>query len=280
MPRMSLVALALTAFALGAGSAGATTDPSLRVTGTVTALSAGSLTITAEGGQTMVFRLVATTTYSKDGQAASEAALQAGEHVKVKYHQEPNGSLKAKAVEVETQAGGASAPLRTRGTVTSVAADTLVITEEGSGKQLSFRLSATALYLKEGKPAIEVDLRAGEYVKVKYRVEADGSLKAGKVEIEQRARAVAFQLEGIDVGGSGTTLLVRVASLRENGAAVAGSRRTVGVRLAAGATVLLNNRKARLGALARGDRLHVSGTVSGGVLTAKRIVAQRTARRK
>ncbi len=276
-----LLALVLALLTVAANPAAARSDSSLRASGTVSAVQAGSLTIVADTGQTMTFRLVATTGYEKDGQPASESALAVGQHVKVKYRQEPDGSLKAKEVKIEPSAGSPSAPVQVRGSVISVSAQTLVVKAKGTGKELTIRLASTTIYEKNGGPATEADLRVGQRVKVKYRVEPDGSLKAQKVKIEPRSAAVSFQLEGIDAGGSATTLLVRVSGLRENGAVVrAAVGRTITVRLAPGAAVILNNRRVRLGALVRGDRLHLSGTASNGVFTAQRVVAQRAAKRK
>ena len=169
----------------------------------------------------------------------------------------------------------ASAPIRTSGTVVSVTAGTLVVKVSVTGRQLLLRLDATTIYERNATPVAWSDLRPGQDVKLKYRVEPDGSLKAQKVKIQiQQAPVVRFQLVGVDVGVASAALLVRVRSLREGGAAV-GAGRTVSVRLAPGALILLNKRSVRLTALRRGDRLNVSGVLAGGALTAERVVARR-----
>ncbi|RDI76273.1 hypothetical protein Gocc_0692 [Gaiella occulta] len=46
--------------------------------------------------------VAATAVYELDGQPASQSALQVGGRVEVKYHVEPDGSLKAKMVKART----------------------------------------------------------------------------------------------------------------------------------------------------------------------------------
>jgi hypothetical protein len=103
MPPLIFVALALFSALLPLGgtarSFAATT--ALEVKGTVTAVSADSLSITSHSGQAMTFRLTATTIYEKNNQPAEQADVQVGLDVKVKYHVVANGSLKAKKVTIE-----------------------------------------------------------------------------------------------------------------------------------------------------------------------------------
>lgn len=280
MKKAHLLSLLLVMLAVGVSAATAGTDSSLRVSGTISGVAPGAVTITAADGQTMTFRLVATTTYAKDGQPADTSALAVGETVKVKYHLEANGSLKAKEVAVETVSGTASAPIVVRGSVISVSADTLVIKNDAGGPDLSMRLTATTSYEKDGRPAVVGDLQAGQSVKVKYRVEPDRSLKAQKVKIVLK-KSVSFQLEGTLAGADAASLRVRVTGLRENGALVrATGSRVVTVTLSPLASVVRNGRKSRVGALIVGDRVHVTGTVAGGVFSAVRVVAQRAGKKR
>jgi hypothetical protein len=275
-----LLSLLLALLLLCAPAAGAVTGASLRVSGTVSAISSGTLTVTVDSGQTMSFRLAAATTYANDGQAADFSALAVGESVRVKYHLEANGSLKAKEVDVETDSGVASAPVSVRGSVVSVTPSVLVLKNDATGQDLTMRLSPTTSFEKNGQPAVVGDLEPGESVKVKYRVEPDRSLKVQKVKIEFR-QSVAFQLEGAIVQAGATSVRVRVACLRENGALVrATAGRTVTVMLSASTAVLRNGRKARAGALVVGDHVHVVGTLAANVFAADRIVAQRAVRKR
>jgi hypothetical protein len=203
-----------------------------------------------------------------------------------------------------------TAPLYVKGTVKAVTADSLSIIAN-SGQAMTFRLSATIIYEKYGQPAQLADVKVGLYVEVKYHVEADGTLKAKKVKIELHTaaptatpkptvavpkptvtvpkstvtgrpstRPIAFQLEGTDMGVTAGAVVVRVRGLSEGRTSV---RTLVGRRLpvqvARGAAILLDNHPARLGALAPGDSLHITGTVANGAFTARRIIAQHPAHR-
>jgi hypothetical protein len=105
MRRMSpLIFVALALFSallpLGGTARSFAATPALEVKGTVTAVSADSLSITSHSGQAMTFRLTATTIYEKNNQPAEQADVQVGLDVKVKYHVEADGSLKAKKVKI------------------------------------------------------------------------------------------------------------------------------------------------------------------------------------
>jgi hypothetical protein len=274
-----LLLLALATLTFGAIPASAVTDSSLRAIGVVSALATGDLTITTSDQQVMSFRLVATTSYVTGGQAATESALAVGESVIVKYHLEANGSLKAKEVKVETASGAASAPVRVRGSVISVSAASFVLRTD-AGQELTVRLSPTTAYEEGGgRPGTASGLRAGQRVKVKYRVEPDRSLKAEKVKIELQTR-VSFQLEGTLIAAAATSLRVRVSGLRENGVLVRVAGRTVTLALSPTTTVVESGRKIGPASLARGERVHVSGVLSARAFDAQRVVAQRAARKR
>ena len=208
MPRLLPLLLAL--LLLCAPAAGGVTGSSLRVSGTVSSISPGTVTIAADSGQTLSFRLVAATTYARDGQATDFSALAVGESVRVKYHLEASGSLKAKEVDVETTTGVASAPVWVRGSVISVTPDVLMVKNDASGQEVTVRLSPTTGYEKNRQPAAVGDLRPGQ---------------------------------------------------------------------TASTAVLQNGHKARVGALAVADRVHVVGTVVANVFAAHRIVAARAVRK-
>lgn len=198
----------------------------------------------------------------------------------------------------------ATTALEVKGTVTAVSADSLSLVT-ATGQAMTFRLIATTIYEKYGQPAQQADVQVGLYVAVKYRLETDGTLHAKKVKIERHvvavptstsnsapaarptvrarpsARPVTFQLEGTDAGVTAGALVVRVRGLSEGRTSIrtlVGRRLTV--RVASGAAVLLNNRPARLGALAVGDTLHIAGTLANGTFTAQRIIAQHPSHRR
>lgn len=276
---LALLVLALAALTFGAIPATAATGSSLRATGAISVVTAGSLTITTVDGQAMSFRLVATTSFVEDGQAVAASVLVVGEVVRVKYHVEADGSLKAKEVRVESGSGALSAPVRVSGVLVSVSPGSIVVRTD-AGQVLTLRLSPTTSFETGGRPVMVGGLRAGERVKVKYHLEADGSLKAKKVTIEL-AQRVSFQLEGMLIAAGARSLRVRVSGLRESGALVrAAAGRTITLTLSGTTIVVESGRKIGPALLARGDRVHASGVVSAAVFAVERVVARRVGSRR
>jgi Domain of unknown function (DUF5666) len=69
------------------------------VTGTVTKVSADSVTVTTAAGKTVDVALAADTTYSKAGQTIQKTAIQVGDRIVI--HAEPeDGKLSAHTVEI------------------------------------------------------------------------------------------------------------------------------------------------------------------------------------
>lgn len=275
--RLGLLVAALAAVC--AAPASAAPSASLRMTGTILSSGSSSLELRTSDGRTVTFRLVSGTTYVQDGQPATQAALLPGRPAVVKYHQEADGSLKAKEVKVDSATGAASAPIVVRGTILALSAGTLSVKPDVSSPALSLRLDGATVLDANGRPLDVGALHTGLHVKVRYRVEPDGSLKAQKVKLLP-ARKVSFVLEGTLVS-AGATLRIHVREARENGTAtpsLAGVMVALG--LAPGAVVTENRRVKRAAALAAGDRVQVSGTLANGVFTAQRVVAQRIAKQR
>lgn len=275
------VLFALAVLALGAQPLAAAPVASLRVTGTIAGVTSSSLQLTASDGRSLTFRLVATTTYAKDGQPASASVLAPGETARVKYHQEANGSLKAKEVEVLTPSGPPSPPVVVRANLLALTTTEITIAPLGGGPNLTVRLAPTTLYEIGDRTAAVTDLRVGEELKVKYRREGDGSLKAQKVKVVPAVTHVAFQLEGTIVHAGALLLRVRVRGALEGGVlkpALGGT--TVSVAVTAATTVTENGRAARAGALTVGERVHITGLVSGGAFSAQHVVAQRIGKKR
>lgn len=266
IPLISLL-LAVSA-AVGAAPALAAPVGSLRVTGTILAVSPTSLQLAASGGQTMTFRLVPTTTFDENGQAIDVSALAAGQVVLVKYHQEANGSLKAKEVRVETPSSVASPAVIVTATLISLSPGTVTVKPTSGGATLTLRLVPETVYELHGKPAALSDLRPGQRLRIKYHLEPDGSFKAKKIKILAEP-AVSFRLEGTLVAAGTTHVRIRV-----------GGGRTIDVAVDAGTKVTENGRRTRAASLTVGDRVQVAGLASGGVYTAQQIRAQRIARKR
>ena len=143
-------------------------------------VSAGSLEIKADGRQAMTFRLVATTAFVRDGQPVQLSEVRVGDRVRVKYHLEPNGTLKAKEVRVEPPP---TPLLFAEGSLSAVSVDQLVVAVAGVSR--TFRLTSETTYSSSGKPLPVSALKPGVRVRVGYHVDPDGSLRAKEVELEQ-----------------------------------------------------------------------------------------------
>ena len=186
----AFVAVALLAVVAGGGGvalgAGAT---SLRVEGVVKSISAGSLEIKTDAGQAMTFRLVATTVYLSGAQTVQQSDVRVGERVRVKYHQEPNGSLKAKEVKVLPSP---TPLLFAEGTVSAVASDQLTVVVAGVSRV--FRLTSETTYSSNGLPIQLSVFKPGVRVRVEYHADPDGSLRAKQVSLEPVACAVVRDL--------------------------------------------------------------------------------------
>jgi hypothetical protein len=184
-------------------------------------------------------------------------------------------------VKVATVTVPASPPVVVRARLLAASTAAITIGPLAGGPNLTVRLAPATLYVVGDRTAAVTDLRVGEKVKVKYRREADGSLKAEKIKVLPAARSVAYQLEGTIVRASGLRLRVHVRGAREGGApvpALAGTTTTVMVT--AVTRVTENGRAARAAALAVGDRVHISGLLADGVFSAQRVVAQRLAKKR
>ncbi len=261
----------LLAVSAAAGAAPTLAAPveSLRVTGTIVSVSSTSLQLATGGGQTMTFRLVPTTTFDENGQAIDAPAPAAGQPVLVKYHQEANGSLKAKEVRVEPPSSSVTTPaVIVTATLVSLSPGTVTVKPTSGGATLTLRLVPETVYELHGKPAALSDLRAGQRLRIKYHLEPDGSVKAKKIKILAEP-AVSFRLEGTLLAASATHMRIRV-----------GGGKTIDVAVDAGTKVTENGRRTRAASLAVGDRVQVVGLASGGVYTAQQIRAQRIARKR
>jgi Domain of unknown function (DUF5666) len=129
------------------------------VTGTITALGAGSLTIQADDGSTMTFQAdpVLLEGFSVDDQ------------VDVSYYTDADGSLVADDVEPLDDSG--SDDQDAIGTVTALDAGSITVQVDGGGP-MTFQADADLL---DG-------VMVGDYVDVSYFTDTDGSLVADDVE--------------------------------------------------------------------------------------------------
>jgi Domain of unknown function (DUF5666) len=131
------------------------------VTGTITAIGPGSVTIQADGGSSMTF------------QASSDVldGFEVGDAVDVTYYTEADGTLVADDIEPLDDGGDSGDELDAIGVITAVGTDTVSIQVDGGGP-LTF----------EAGPDLSDGFSVGDHVDVTYWQDDDGSLVADDIE--------------------------------------------------------------------------------------------------
>jgi hypothetical protein len=133
------------------------------VSGTVTAISANSVTITS-GGQTRTLALTSSTTYSLSGASATQSALVVGVRIVARGSVDSSGNFTATAVAIQ--------PYVVQGVVASKTATTITVTTT-AGKSVTVNVSSATKYTVRGASSANLDS-----VAVGYRIAAQGTLNS------------------------------------------------------------------------------------------------------
>jgi hypothetical protein len=142
--------------------------------GTVTAIAAGSVTITQFDGSTRTLTLSGSTTYSEGGAAVSKSALVVGVRISAQGTVDGAGNFTATAITI--------APSSVQGTVASKTATTIVVTT-AAGKTVTLDVSSATKYSVRGVSAPTLaDVGVGDRIAVQGTLNADGSLAATMVQ--------------------------------------------------------------------------------------------------
>jgi hypothetical protein len=144
------------------------------VSGTVSAVSAGSVTITQAGGASKTLTLTGATTYTQAGATVSQSALVVGVRISAQGSVDSAGNFTATAVTI--------VPAVVQGTVASKTATTIVVTTT-AGKTVTVNVSSSTKYSVRGvsSPTL-ADVAVGYRIAVQGTLNADGSLNATIVE--------------------------------------------------------------------------------------------------
>jgi hypothetical protein len=141
-----------------------------RVTGTVSAVDATSLTLTQAGGSTRKILLNSSTTYRLDGQAATKSAVTNGSVVVVTGTVASDDTFTATTVEIR--------PSVVSGTVKSKTSDTIVLTTR-DGSTATVKVSSSTTYQVTGVTnATLKDVAVGAYAAAEGTKGSDGSISA------------------------------------------------------------------------------------------------------
>ncbi|MFI5259370.1 MAG: DUF5666 domain-containing protein [Candidatus Limnocylindrales bacterium] len=163
--------------------------------GTVTAVSAGSVTITQFGGSSRTLTLTGSTTYSEAGATVTNAALVVGVRISAQGTVDSAGNFTATAVTI--------APSSLLGTVASKTATTIVLTTTG-GKTVTVNVSSATKYSVRGvaSPTL-ADVAVGDRIAASGMLNADGSLTATLVQAAPNDQPGFGGFGGPGFGGRG-----------------------------------------------------------------------------
>jgi hypothetical protein len=159
------------------------------VTGTVSAVTSSSVTITLPGGSSQTLALTGSTTYSQGSISATHGALVVGVRIQAQGTVDSSGNFTATSIVI--------APSVVQGTVASKTASTIVVTTT-AGKTLTVNVTSTTTYSIRGvSGATLVNVAVGDRIAAEGALNSDGSLTASMVE------AAANDQPGFGGGGFG-----------------------------------------------------------------------------
>ena len=142
--------------------------------GTVTAVGAGSVTITQSDGSSKTLTLTGSTTYSEAGATVSKSAVVVGVRISAQGTVDSAGSFTATAITI--------APSSVQGTVASKTSATIVVTTK-AGKTVTIDVSAATRYSVRGVSAPTLaNVAVGDRITAAGTLNADGSLNATTVQ--------------------------------------------------------------------------------------------------
>ena len=144
------------------------------VTGTVSAVTSTTVTITLPGGSSQTLTTTSSTTYSQGGASASRSALVAGVRISAQGTLDSSGNFTATAITI--------APSTVEGTVASKTASTIVVTTSG-GKTVTVNVTASTTYSVRGvSGATLANVAVGDRIAAEGSLNSDGSLNATTVQ--------------------------------------------------------------------------------------------------
>jgi hypothetical protein len=144
------------------------------VTGTVSAVTSSSVTITLAGGSSQTLALTSATTYTQGGATVTHAALVVGVRIQAQGTVDTSGNFTATSIAI--------APSSVTGTVASKTATTIAVTT-ASGKTVTVNVSSSTTYEIRGvSGATLANVAVGDRIAAEGTLNADGSLTATVVQ--------------------------------------------------------------------------------------------------
>lgn len=239
-------------------------------TGSAKSVSATSLALTTEKGETLTFRIGHGTSFKRDGLAAPRGTVHAGDALRVKLGVLPGGTLLADRIEAGRKLGRKLVfAEKQKGTIVTANHHRLVI-RTAKGHRLTLRLGRMAAFEVAGVPAREADLATGDEAKIKFLPLGVNQV----VSVHVIPGDSGFRLDGKVVATRRGALVVRVRALKERGARkVAMSGKSVAVVVPATARIRTRGRVVPVRGLRIGRSVHVVGRLVGSRLVARHVVS-------
>jgi hypothetical protein len=153
-------------------------DESIHVRGTITAVSASSITVHTASGDVVV-ALTSSTLIRMRGKVSNASMLLAGSRVEVQAVHRADQSLAAVTITIEL----ANSLSEIEGSVTEVGSDHLKVHTK-SGDDVTVAVNADTIIRANDHLAGLTDIKVGDRVNVNARVNADGSVTALRIEVE------------------------------------------------------------------------------------------------
>lgn len=162
--------------------------------GTITAVSSSSVTISQGRDSTRTLTLTGSTTYTLGGATASQSDLVVGARITARGTVDSSGNFTATAVTIQ--------PSVVSGTVASKTPSTIVVTT-AAGRTVTINVSSSTKYSVRGLSSATLDsVAVGYTVQAQGTLNADGSLTATVI---QAAPNVRQRLPGSGGGRGGQT---------------------------------------------------------------------------
>jgi hypothetical protein len=240
-------------------------NESVHLRGTITAVSASSITVHTTTGDVVV-ALTSSTLIRMQGKVSNASMLLVGSRVEVQAVHRADQSLAAVTITIEL----ASALSEIEGSVTEVGSDHIKVHTK-SGDDVTVAVNASTIIRVNDHLAGLTDVKVGNRVSVSARVNADGSRTALRIEVETEHGG------GNGNDDHGAELTGVIASTSSGAISVTTSAGTVNVKISSTTTIRRGSTTLAVSDLKVGNRVEVKGTLNAdGSVTATSINVEDT----
>lgn len=240
-------------------------NESIHLRGTISAVSASSITVHTTTGDVVV-ALTSSTLIRMQGKVSNASMLLVGSRVEVEAVHRADQSLAAVTITIEL----VNSLSEIEGSVTEVGSDHLKVHTK-SGDDVTVAVNADTIIRANDHLAGITDIKVGNRVSVNARVNADGTLAALRIEVEtEHGGGDGKDDHGAELAGS-------IASISSGAISVTTSGGTVTVKISSTTTIRRGNTTLAASDLKVGNHVEVKGTLNAdGSITATSINVEDT----